>query len=81
MSQRLLPKYERLAEQLNNNNGIKFGTVNCISSNDLCVANEAEALEIVLYKKEEGKARFRGVRDIDGVTKFLIRHLGEDIMV
>lgn len=81
VSQKFLPKYERLAEQFNNKNGLKFGTVDCASSNDLCVANAAEALEIILYKKEEGKAKFRGVRNVDGVTKFLIKHLGEDILV
>lgn len=81
VSQKFLPKYERLAEQFNNKNGLKFGTVDCTSSNDLCVANAAEALEIILYKKEEGKAKFRGVRNVDGVTKFLIKHLGEDILV
>jgi len=79
-SQKLLPKYERLAEQFNNKNGLKFGIVDCTSSNDLCVAKAAEALDIVLYKKEEGKAKFRGVRNVDGVTKFLIKHLGEDIL-
>ncbi|KAJ6640382.1 Thioredoxin domain-containing protein 5 like [Pseudolycoriella hygida] len=80
VSQKFLPKYERLAEQFNNENGLKFGTVDCITHNDLCAANGAKALEIILYKKEEGKAKFRGVRNVDGVTKFLVKHLGEVIL-
>lgn len=80
VSQKFLPKYERLAEQFNNKNGLNFGIVDCTAENDLCTANGAEALEIILYKKDEGKAKFRGVRNVDGVTKFLIKHLGEDIL-
>jgi len=80
VSQNILPKFERLAEQFNNKNGLKFGIVDCTASNDLCIANGAESLEIFLYKKSEGKAKFRGVRNVDGVTKFIIKHLGEDIL-
>lgn len=80
VSQKFVPKFERLAEQFNNRNGLKFGTVDCTENSDLCIG-DTKSLDIILYKKEEGKAKFRGVRNVDGVTKFLIKHLGEDILV
>lgn len=70
-----------MAEVFNQNNGLKLATINCDANTDVCTAKKAEPLDIFLYVKEDGQRhKFSGVRNIDGLSKFFIKLLGDDIL-
>lgn len=80
LSQKFLPKFEKLAQQLNVRDDLKLGRVNCAEDNDLCKNKNAKALDVFLYRVGEKRVQFNGVKNENGLSKFLIKNLG-DIVV
>lgn len=77
-----MPKFERLAESFNVlHGGVHLVTADCAKTVPLCTELKAEANDVYLFVKEDGKRhKFNGVRSVEGVSKFLIKLLGDNIL-
>lgn len=83
LSKSFLPKFERLADAFNVAGGaVRLASADCTKTAPLCAEQKAEANEVFLFVKEDGGKRhkFNGVRSVEGVSKFLIKLLGDHIL-
>lgn len=79
-SQRFVSKYEQLAKSLNVDDDLRLGSVNCAEHKDLCVSQGVTALEVILYRSGEENVKFHGVKSEEGIAKFLVKFLGDNIL-
>lgn len=74
------PEYERIAELFGDMLNVRITNVNCVRSTLLCADQNAKGYDIYLYLPGEPRVKFLGVRNEEGFAKFLVKHMGDDVL-
>lgn len=72
-------QYEKLAEEINSRDDLKLARVNCDEHAEFCKSQGVNGLAVHLYQPGEERLVFKGVKNMEGLSKFLIKSLGDTL--
>jgi len=80
LSKRLFTKFDKLAESINSRNDVKLAYVDCDADSEFCDSNGVKGLAVFFYPEDKERVQFSGVKSEEGLSKFLIKNLGDSIL-
>ncbi|XP_055303776.1 thioredoxin domain-containing protein 5 [Sitodiplosis mosellana] len=80
LGKRLFTKFDKLAENINNRDDVKLAYVDCNADSEFCDSNGVKGLAVFFYPEGKERIQFSGVKSEEGLSRFLIKNLGDSIL-
>jgi len=80
LGQRFFTKFDKLAENINVRDDVKLVHVDCDADSEFCNSNDVKGSSVFFYPEEKERVQFSGVKSEEGLSKFLIKNLGDTIL-
>ncbi|XP_031628357.1 thioredoxin domain-containing protein 5 [Contarinia nasturtii] len=80
LSQRFFAKFNKLAENINVRDDVKLVHVDCEADSEFCNSNGVKGSSVFFYPEDKERVQFSGVKSEEGLSKFLVKNLGDTIL-